>query len=246
MRQRRPGVWEVRVALGADPVSGRCRQRSVTVRGDCAEATQALARWAGLAMVVRVARRSDPGVSLARLLQTWLGADHGWRPSTVAGYRSVVAFLVADPLGRRRASTLTPAVVRVACTGWLAQGAGEATVWARVRVLRSALGWAYTERILDRCPLDLMRGPPVPRTRSHVPVAQVVELLGYAERAASAQTDLLAGDQRAGADVHRAEQVLLLCRLAADTGARRGELAALQLGDLDGRVLTLSEPHPVR
>jgi len=207
LRQRRPGVWEVRVG---------------------------------------VARRSDPGVSLARLLQTWLGTDHGWRPSTVAGYRSVVAFLVADPLGRRRASTLTPAVVRVACTGWLAQGAGEATVWARVRVLRSALGWAYTERILDRCPLDLMRGPPVPRTRSHVPVAQVVELLGYAERAASAQTDLLAGDQRAGADVHRAEQVLLLCRLAADTGARRGELAALQLGDLDGRVLTLSEPHPVR
>jgi hypothetical protein len=156
--QRRPGVWEVRVALGADPVSGRCRQRSVTVRGDCAEATQELARWAGLATVVRVARRSDPGVSLARLLQTWLGADHGWRPSTVAGYRSVVAFLVADPLGHRRASTLTPAVLRVASTGWLAAGAGEATVWGRVRVLRSALGWAYTERILDRCPLDLMRG----------------------------------------------------------------------------------------
>lgn len=39
--------------------------------------------------------------------------------------------------------------------------------------------------------------------------------------------------------MHRAEQVLLLCRLAADTGARRGELAALQLGDLDGRVLTI-------
>jgi integrase len=85
-------------------------------------------------------------------------------------------------------------------------------------------------------------GPPVPRTRPHVPVAQVVELLGYAERAASAQVDLLAagaGDRRAGADVHRAEQVLLLCRLAADTGARRGELAALQLGDLDGLVLTI-------
>ena len=71
MRQRRPGVWEVRVALGADPVSGRCRQRSVTVRGDCAEAADALARWAALATVVRVARRSDPAVSLARLLQTW-------------------------------------------------------------------------------------------------------------------------------------------------------------------------------
>lgn len=39
--------------------------------------------------------------------------------------------------------------------------------------------------------------------------------------------------------MHRAERVLLLCRLADDTHARRGELAALQLGDLDGRVLTI-------
>ena len=42
-----------------------------------------------------------------------------------------------------------------------------------------------------------------------------------------------------GQAVHRAEQVLLLTRLAADSGARRGELAALRLQDLDGRVLTI-------
>ncbi len=36
---------------------------------------------------------------------------------------------------------------------------------------------------------------------------------------------------------HRAEQVELLLRLAADTGARRGELSALRIGDLHGRVL---------
>jgi integrase len=35
-------------------------------------------------------------------------------------------------------------------------------------------------------------------------------------------------------------KVLLLTRLAADSGARRGELAALQIGDLDGEVLTIS------
>jgi len=34
--------------------------------------------------------------------------------------------------------------------------------------------------------------------------------------------------------------VLLLARLAADTGARRGELAAMQLADLDGTVLTIA------
>jgi len=36
-----------------------------------------------------------------------------------------------------------------------------------------------------------------------------------------------------------AEQSLLLVRLAADCGARRGELAVLRLSDLDGRVLTI-------
>jgi integrase len=36
-----------------------------------------------------------------------------------------------------------------------------------------------------------------------------------------------------------AEQALLLVRLAADSGARRGELAVLRRGDLEGRVLTI-------
>lgn len=40
--------------------------------------------------------------------------------------------------------------------------------------------------------------------------------------------------------LHRAEQVLLLVRVAADSGTRRGELAALKTSDLQGRVLTIS------
>jgi integrase len=36
-----------------------------------------------------------------------------------------------------------------------------------------------------------------------------------------------------------AEQGLLLVRLAAESGARRGELAVLRFGDLEGRVLTI-------
>lgn len=37
-----------------------------------------------------------------------------------------------------------------------------------------------------------------------------------------------------------AEQDLLLVRLAADSGARRGEIAVLRYSDLDGRVLTIA------
>jgi integrase len=56
-----------------------------------------------------------------------------------------------------------------------------------------------------------------------------VTAAGLAERSPAASTRL-----------HKAEQVLLLARLAADSGARRGELAALQVGDLDGDVLTIT------
>ncbi len=44
---------------------------------------------------------------------------------------------------------------------------------------------------------------------------------------------------RCRASLFAAEQTLLLVRLAADSGARRGELAVLRLGDLESRVLTI-------
>jgi hypothetical protein len=37
-RERRPGVWEIRVAAGTDPVTGRTIQRSVTFHGTKADA----------------------------------------------------------------------------------------------------------------------------------------------------------------------------------------------------------------
>jgi hypothetical protein len=105
MRERRPGVWEVRLALGADRVTGRCRQRSVTVRGDRRAAESARAVWAQAAVLVRTSRRADATITTGQLLQLWLRADHRWRPSTLTGYRSLVAALTGDPLGCRRAAT---------------------------------------------------------------------------------------------------------------------------------------------
>jgi integrase len=113
--------------------------------------------------------------------------------------------------------------------------------------VRSALNWAYREGILDAPPLRGMRGPRTGATRLHAPVDAVRDILGTAaDDVAAARERLLCDglDERArliaGRGLHRAEQVLLLARLAADTGARRGELAALQVGDLDGDVLTIS------
>ena len=233
-------MWEVRVALGPDPVSGRSRVRSITVRGDYGAAQIARSRWAAEATLVRARGRARPAVTLAELLGEWLDADHRWRPSTLAGYRSTAGFLIRDPLGARRAVDVTPRVLRAATTVWFAAGCREPTVSGRIRCLRSALGWAYYERILDRHPLDGMRGPPQPGVRLHAPVPTVRALLQYAQhevRVAEASVD---GTRTGWGRLHRAEQVLLLARLAADSGARRGELAALQVEDLDGDVLTIA------
>ncbi len=198
MRQRRPGVWEVRVAVGRDPVSGRSRYRSLTVHGDREAAQTARERWAAKAELVRSAGRARPGITIAVLLREWLGTDHGWRPSTIAGYRSVVGFLDHDPVATRRVVDLTPAVLAAACTAWRSQGWPDPTVSSRIRVLRSAVGWAYAERILDLHPLDGMRGPPQADVRMHAPVDHVRAILRHArQNAIDAATG--SGDDRSGA-----------------------------------------------
>lgn len=85
-----------------------------------------------------------------------------------------------------------------------------------------------------------MRGPSQASARLHAPVGAVRDILNRATADVDAARRAHARGAASEVAVHRAEQILLLARLAADTGARRGELAALQLGDLDGDVLTIS------
>jgi len=244
IRERRAGVWEVRIAVGRDPVAGTPRQRSFTVHGARADAEAYRDRVVAESVGARLP--SARHLLLARLLQAWLESEQDWKPSTRVGYRSVVRALTADPLGGHTAAGLTPHVARAACAQWERDGAGIAVIGGRMRVLRSALSWAWNERILPVHPLRGMRGPGRPAPRRPLADADVGALLATAElrlleihaNQVHASVDA-AGSAAAFAALHRAEQDLLLVRLAADTGARRGELAALQIADLDGRVLSV-------
>ena len=73
----------------------------------------------------------------------------------------------------------------------------------------------------------------------HVPVGDVATLIEASEQQVEKAQVALDGSTGSLHSLHKAEQVQLLVRLAADSGARRGELAALRFGDLDGRVLTI-------
>ena len=88
-------------------------QRSVTVYGDREDVEARRRELAGTATLARASGRPSPALTVGELLERWLAVDHGWRPSTLVGYRSNVRFLATDPLAQRRVSSLTPAVVWV-------------------------------------------------------------------------------------------------------------------------------------
>lgn len=237
MRERRPGVWEIRVAVGTDPVTGRTVQRSVTFRGDALDAETYRAELATEYAARRSVARAAPLVTVGELLGRWMLADHSWKPSTRVGYASNVRFLSADAIASIRVASLTPRQVRSAFARWEHDGASISVIGGRFRVMRSAIGWAYDERIIDVHPLRHMRGPGRPDPRRPLPDSLVGALLSVAEAdvlEAVANDD---GKPRALRHRHAAEQDLLLVRLAADTGARRGELGALRFDDLKGGVL---------
>lgn len=235
IRQRRPDVWEVRVCVGADPVSGQPVQRSVTVHGDLAEGQRRRALLAAQAEQLR-GRGIPPVRSVADLQAVWLVADHDWKPSTWVGYRQTARRLTAEPLARRAPAAVSPPVLRTAMDGWERAGVPVSTRALWVRTLKAALGWAFDERLLTCHPLQGMRGPGQPEPRRDVPLTVVRELL---EAAADDVQRLAIAPPVADRyrRLHTAEQVQLLLRLAADTGARRGELAALHIDDLHERVL---------
>ena len=242
MRERRPGVWEIRVAVGVDPVTHRTRQRSLTVHGDRGHVERVRAELVLEAAMSLQDHRLPTArlVTVAELLAGWVVAEHGWRPSTTAGNRSIVRTLATDPLLAIRVAALTSSVMRATVARWQAAGASVAVTSARVRALRSALGWGYDQRVIDAHPLRFFRGPGRCPPRRPLSDEDVRRLLRTAtqhwfEAATTSEPKGSTGLVRH----HRAELDLLMVRLAADSGARRGELAALRVDDLDGRVLRI-------
>jgi len=216
-------VYELRVALGRDPVTGRYRQKSVTVRGSRAEAQRALRRL--LEEVDDGQHRAVEGGSrsFGELLDEWLthkaAADRS--PTTIARYRSVIQWQLKPALGsvalerletklfddlyRSLAAELEPASIR------------KAHVVARAALDR-AVRWGW----IRRNPARTAEPPPVRVHHVQPPDPEDVRRLILA---AERHDPLFA----------------VFLRVAAATGARRGELCALRWSDvdLDGGRLTI-------
>lgn len=218
MRQRGANSWELRVHAGRDEATGRKRYVTRTVRGGKREAAKALA---SLVAEVERGTLSGRGGTVRELCERWYEASvPGWSPTVVEGYRRLLDRHVLPtfgdvPLRRLRTADLDAWYARLRSSGG-ADGAPLApnTVQRIHALVRRAMnqgvkwGWIAVNPALAASP------PRVLKAAIGVPPADaVVALIGAAE------------------EVNPALPAFL--RLAAVTGARRGELCALRWKHLD-------------
>lgn len=242
-RERRAGVWEVRVVVDVDPHTRRSKQQSWTIRGDEDHVATVQAGLVAEFGMRRVRRPTDATtLSVVELVEQFLAAPKAWSPSTYRSYGTPARFLARDPLGEVLLGRLIPARVDTAILRWERDGAGPAVVLGRYRLIHSAITWAMHEQLLRFDPLAGHRAPRAPLPRKHLHPTLGRNMLVEADRLAEKARAALEegpGSRARSLAAFRAEQTALLIRVVADTGARLGELTALQVGDLEGGRLTI-------
>jgi integrase/predicted nucleotidyltransferase len=220
LRERKPGVWEIRVFTGRDQ-SGRPTQVSRTVRGTKREAQR-----------VAAAFESRPpsnaaGRTVADVLSAWRDVNQPvWAESTRRDYESRIALIESDPIAEMPVARGGGADV----ARWHARtrkaGGGESALRGRHSVLRAALAQALRWEWVGSNPASqaVLRQPK--RQPREAMTADDVR----AAIAAANEIDPAAG---------------VALRLAAVAGLRRAELAALQWTDLVGNQLTVDSSSTV-
>lgn len=208
VRERRPGVWEVRVFSGRD-ADGKPTQVSQTVRGTKRDAKRLAAR------LESTPHSTAAGRTVADVLALWRETNDGvWAESSKRDYAGRSTAIADDPIGRMAVARLGVSDVERWHTRMRRAGVGTTAIRSRHSVLRAALAqaerWGWVTSNVAR--LATLRSGKVVRreSMSSEDVRTVVE---------AAQTlDVAAG---------------LALRLAAVAGLRRSELAALQWTDFD-------------
>jgi integrase len=221
IREKRPGYWEVRAFVGRDE-RGKPVQVSRVLRG-----TKRDARRFAAQLSLAPASRSGEQVNVAELLELWFEhAAPSWAPSTLRDQRTRIRAINKDAIASAKLARLTVADVDRWHARLARRGVREGSVRNQHQALRAALslaqrwGWVTTN-VVAIARLKARKTTP----RGSLTSEEVRRVL----RAIDALVE--------AAEVERAASVAL--RLAAVTGARRSELAALRWADLDHGRLTI-------
>jgi integrase len=215
VRQKRRGVWEVRVFTGRD-ARGRPSQISRTIHGGKREAMRVAREMEGTP-----ARVSSGGRSVGDVLDAWVRQNlETWAPSSARDQQSRVRGIKNDQIARLPVARLSVGDVERWHTRLRDGGMRDAGIKNQHGVLRAALahavrwGWVGTN-VASMARLRSTKAP----VRSAMTLDDVRAVMAAAETIDPAAA--------------------LMLRIAAVSGARRAELAALRWTDLRGGLLTI-------
>lgn len=213
LRERSPGVWEVRVFAGRGE-GGRPRQISRTVRGS-RRAAQKVASELDAAVPSPEGRRT-----VAELLELWLDLNQDrWAPLSLSNQQSRARLVAGGALGRMKVASLGVEDVDRWMLALRRSGVGPASIRNQLTVLRAALHQAVKWDWIERNPAALAKPPARPDgVRAGMPDEVVAAVIAAAPHQAAA----------------------VAFRISAVTGARRAELAALRWEDVVGDTLVIS------
>ena len=224
MRQRGDG-WELRVFLGRDPVSGKKRYASRTVRGGKREAQRVMAE-----MITEAERglSARSNATVGELLEAWFAfAAPDFSPKTVKETRGFIDRNLLPALGTRSLAKLRPSDLdafyrRLQTSGGSSGGPLAAATVRRIHgIVRRALGQGVKWGWIGVNPAVATTPPKVPSSSIAPPSSG--DLGRVLRRAANESPELFC--------------YLLL---AAATGARRSEVVALRWDDIDFENGTVS------
>jgi integrase len=211
IKSRSPGSYRIRYSLARDPVSGRRRFGTATVRGTRKDAEQELVR---LLRTIDTGEHVDPSrVTLREWLELWIASTKvEVSPKTHERYAEIVRCYLIPALGGIRLQRLTASDIAKGYAGFT-RSPSPRTRRHIHRILKSALARAVEQQAIARNPADALKRLPK------------VEAKPIATLTVEQSTRLLQAIK------HTTTYWPVLLALA--TGMRRGEILALRWKNVD-------------
>jgi len=214
------GRWYFRYSAGKDPVTGKPIRRSATIEAR----TKTAARNKAMALLAEVeVAEVGTAATLNQVLIEWMmfQEGRGRSPTTLHGYRSLIDLHIQPSVGKIRIADLTAHQLDSLYGQCAAEGKSPRTIRNIHNVISASLNQAVRWGWLDRNPALRATLPEAAPLRIAAPSAEQVRQLISACHA---------HDETLGAFV----------LLAAVTGCRRGEIAALRWTSLVGDSLIIN------
>jgi integrase len=219
LRERSPGVWQVRVSLGRDPKTKRYRYVATTVHGGRRAAQREAARLVKEANDGKVPLERE---TLAGLLERWIAhiEARGRAPKTLLENRRLAA-VIAEELGERELRKLRGRDLDGFYDGLRKRGLSATSVRRYHAVLSASLNQAVRWGLLEHSPASQATPPGLERNEAPTPSPEKIKRLIEAAQ----EVD---------------PEFATLLFVAATTGCRRGELCGLQWSDVDLETSSLT------